>query len=74
MKKLIIILASLFLGLNLIGGDLVMSNFAKSGDGGYDTYRIPGTITLPPNKDYPNGVVLAFYEAEKDSKSDHGDQ
>ncbi|QOV38429.1 exo-alpha-sialidase [Streptomyces ferrugineus] len=38
-----------------------------SGEGGYDTYRIPATITTP------RGTVLAFAEGRHDGAGDSGD-
>ncbi|MER5944147.1 sialidase family protein [Streptomyces sp. NPDC001928] len=39
----------------------------RSGEGGYDTYRIPATITTP------RGTVLAFAEGRHDGAGDTGD-
>ncbi|UXY27454.1 sialidase family protein [Streptomyces sp. HUAS TT20] len=49
------------------GGGCASSVPYVSGEGGYDTYRIPATVTTP------SGSVLAFAEGRHDSAGDTGD-
>ena len=52
-------------GLSPVG--LKQTDVFVSGEGGYDTYRIPSLTTAP------NGDLLAFCEGRKNSSSDTGD-
>ncbi|HOX24607.1 MAG TPA: sialidase family protein [Candidatus Krumholzibacteria bacterium] len=48
-------------------GALVEQTLFTSGEGGYDTYRIPALLTTQA------GTALAFSEGRRNSRRDHGD-
>jgi sialidase-1 len=74
MRKMLIGLLAIGAMFNLaaIKNGLETKSLVESGKDGYATYRIPALLTLPPNTEYKDGVILAFYEGRKDGKSDHG--